>query len=62
MQTRRAALRQRVPDGVVVLFGNTEGAGSESYFVFHQESNFHYLSGWDEPGAVLVIAPDSSPR
>jgi Xaa-Pro aminopeptidase len=57
-QTRRAALRQKVPDGFVLLFGNTEGAGSESYFVFRQESNFHYLSGWDEPGAVLLIAPD----
>ena len=57
---RRAALRQKTPDGFVVLFGNTEGAGSESYFVFRQESNFHYLSGWDEPGAVLLIAPDTA--
>ncbi|MBI3934193.1 MAG: aminopeptidase P family protein, partial [Acidobacteria bacterium] len=57
---RRAALREKIGDGVAVLFGNTAGPGSEAFFVFRQESNFYYLSGWKEPGAVLLIAPDSS--
>jgi Xaa-Pro aminopeptidase len=56
-RTWRSALRDKITDGVVVLFGNTEGAGSESFHVFHQESDFYYLSGWSEPGAILLIAP-----
>jgi Xaa-Pro aminopeptidase len=59
-RARREALRQRIDDGIVVLLGNAEGAGSESYFVFRQESNFYYLSGWSDPGAVLLIAPKSA--
>jgi Xaa-Pro aminopeptidase len=45
---------------LLVLFGKTEGAGSEAYFVFHQESNFYYLTGFAEPGAILLLAPNSS--
>ncbi|HWP84311.1 MAG TPA: Xaa-Pro peptidase family protein [Terriglobia bacterium] len=60
-RARRAALRAKITDGPVVLFGQAGGPGSESYFVFRQESNFEYLSGWREPGAVLIVAPESSP-
>jgi Xaa-Pro aminopeptidase len=56
-QARRSALRAKLGNGVAVLFGNTEDEGSESYFAFHQESNFFYLSGWAKPGAVLLVAP-----
>lgn len=62
LSARRASLRDKVGDAVLVLFGNTEGPGSESYFVFRQESNFYYLSGWTKPGAVLLIAPETSSR
>ena len=57
---RRAALREKLRDGLVLLFGNTAGPGSESYFAFQQESNFYYLTGWTEPGAALLLAPESS--
>jgi len=59
-RARRAALRENIDDGVVVLMGNSEGAGSESYLVFRQESNFYYLSGWTVPGAALLVAPQAS--
>ncbi|MBI2819551.1 MAG: aminopeptidase P family protein [Acidobacteria bacterium] len=62
LKERRAALREKIGDGLVFLFGNTEGPGSESYFVFRQESNFYYLSGWTAPGAALLVAPDASAR
>ena len=42
-------------DGVMVLFGQREG--SDVVFHFQQEPNFYYLSGWMEPGAILLITP-----
>jgi Xaa-Pro aminopeptidase len=54
---RRAALRARIGDGMAVLFGNSEPAGSEAFHTFHQESNFLYLTGHDLPGAMLLIVP-----
>lgn len=43
--------------GLIVLFGSSEGVGSETYHRFRQENNFYYLSGYDEPSAKLLIAP-----
>src|SRR5689334_1190676 len=57
---RRAALRARIGGGIVVLFGNGEPAGSEAFHSFHQESNFLYLTGYDVPGAMLLMAPFAS--
>jgi Xaa-Pro aminopeptidase len=54
-RTRREALREQLGNGVVILMGAGE-AGLRS--AFFQEPNFYYLSGWTEPGAILVIAPD----
>ena len=54
---RRAVLEDKLNDGLILLFGNKEASGSEAYHVFRQESNFHYLTGYDEPGAVLLLAP-----
>ena len=56
-QSRRAAIQERLNDGIVVLFGNTENTGAEAYHRFRQESNFYYLTGYNEPGAVLLLAP-----
>jgi len=51
---RRAALRKTL-DGTLVLFGRSEGP--DELFGFVQEPNFFYLSGWNEPGAILMITP-----
>ncbi|MBI4465331.1 MAG: aminopeptidase P family protein, partial [Acidobacteria bacterium] len=56
-QSRRAALREKLENGFLLLYGNTEPSGSEAYHRFWQESNFYYLSGYAEPGAVLLVAP-----
>ena len=55
--SRRAALAQRLPDGLIVLLGNEEAPGSEAFHRFWQESNFYYLTGFHEPGAALLLAP-----
>ncbi len=40
-------------DGVMVLFGAEDP--DDLHTAFFQESNFLYLSGWREPGAVMLL-------
>ncbi|MBX9600432.1 MAG: Xaa-Pro peptidase family protein [Bryobacteraceae bacterium] len=49
---RRAKL-QKAFDGILVLSGH--GYAEETRDGFFQEPNFHYLTGWTEPGAVLIL-------
>ena len=49
---RRAELRKSL-DGVMLLFGAEEPEDLHS--AFFQETNFLYLSGWREPGAVMLL-------
>src|SRR5579872_3703219 len=56
-RSRRADLRKSLPDGVTVLFGRTEDREEDLRTGFFQESNFYYLTGWQEPGAILLLAP-----
>src|SRR3984885_9383770 len=52
---RRADLRKSL-DGVMVLFGAEEP--EDLHTSFFQETNFLYLSGWREPGAVMLLSHD----
>ena len=54
---RRRRLASDVGSGVIVLVGHDEESGRSGFTGFRQESNFYYLTGYDEPGAALVIAP-----
>jgi Xaa-Pro aminopeptidase len=56
-RARRAELSQNVHDGVLVLFGHTEKDEENIRTGFFQESNFYYLTGWQEPGAILLVTP-----
>ena len=57
-QARRARLlRDSGGDGVVVLAGNAEGAIGNDVTPFRQNENFYYLTGWNEPGALLMLVP-----
>jgi Xaa-Pro aminopeptidase len=51
-KSRRAELRKSL-DGVMILFGAEESEDLHS--AFFQESNFLYLSGWREPGAIMML-------
>lgn len=53
---RRARLRQAIPDGVLVLFGNKESDDLRE--PFFQQTDFYYLTGWEEPGAILIVTPE----
>ena len=51
-RARRAELRKSL-DGVLVLFGAEDP--TDLHDRFFQEPNFYYLTGWQEPGAALVM-------
>lgn len=50
---RREKLMKRLGDGVAVLYSR----GEEDRDGFLQDSDFHYLTGVADPGAVLVLSP-----
>jgi Xaa-Pro aminopeptidase len=56
-RARRAELSQQLHNGVLVLFGHTEKGEENIRTGFFQESNFYYLTGWKEPGAILLVTP-----
>jgi len=56
-KTRREAIRKAIGDNVLILFGGSEGEHGDIRTGFFQEPNFYYLTGWMEPGAVLILTP-----
>ncbi len=57
-RARRVALSQKTDGGVVLLFAPTEDEGPNDIYGFKQDNDFFYLTGWTEPGAALLIAPE----
>ena len=56
-QSRRDALREKLPpNSVAVVFSNpTRNRANDVDYVYHQDPNFFYLTGWREPQSVLLI-------
>jgi len=55
---RRARLMRDISgDGVVVLFGYEETDVASSVTSFRQNEQFYYLTGWNEPGAIMLLVP-----
>ena len=54
---RRRKLAEAIGRGVIALVGSTESEGRSGFTGFRQESSFFYLTGHEEPGAALLIAP-----
>lgn len=54
---RRQALRDKMPENsVAVFFANAvRNRSSDVEYLYHQDPNFYYLTGYKEPHAVLVI-------
>src|SRR5246127_4671207 len=50
---RREALAARLQGGVAVLFAAPEPV--LDFDPYRQNSDFYYLTGWNEPGAALLI-------
>src|SRR5579871_2054598 len=52
-RTRRVALAQKMPGGVAILFAATEPV--LDFMAYRQDEDFYYLTGWNEPGAAMVL-------
>lgn len=50
---RRVALGLKLDGGVAVLFAAKEPV--LDFMAYRQDSDFYYLTGWNEPGAVLLV-------
>ena len=63
-RARRVALAERLHGGVAVLFAAEEPV--LDFMPYRQDQDFYYLTGWNEPGAALLIVGDApnaqSPR
>ncbi|WP_298764909.1 aminopeptidase P N-terminal domain-containing protein [uncultured Polaribacter sp.] len=59
-ESRREALRAKMPtNSVAVIFANPlRNRANDVDFVFHQDPNFYYLTGYREPNGVLVLFSD----
>ncbi|MFZ2053695.1 MAG: Xaa-Pro peptidase family protein [Candidatus Aminicenantales bacterium] len=51
---RRAALMDKVGDGLIVLFGETSPLPGAH---FHQDNDFYYLTGVEDTGTALIMIP-----
>jgi Xaa-Pro aminopeptidase len=54
---RRARLVRDTSDGITVLFGYSDADVAASTTSFHQNENFYYLTGWNEPDAMMLLVP-----
>lgn len=58
---RREALRAKMPkNSVAVFFGNPiRNRANDVDYVYHQDPDFYYLTGYKEPDCVLIIFSDN---
>ena len=54
---RRAALGQKLNGGLAVLFAAEEPV--LDFMPYRQDADFYYLTGWNEPGAALMVVADA---
>lgn len=56
-KNRREVLRSKMPkNSIAVVFANPiRNRANDVDYVFHQDPNFYYLTGYREPNAVLVL-------
>jgi len=57
-RARRVALSSKTNGGLVVLFAAVEAEGPNDLYGFRQDDNFYYLTGLNQPGAAVLIAPE----
>lgn len=60
---RRRRLCEKIPGGALIIASHPEHIRNDDvHYAYRQDSNFFYLSGWEEPGSVLVIRPGQNPE
>ncbi|MFZ0961791.1 MAG: aminopeptidase P N-terminal domain-containing protein [Terriglobia bacterium] len=56
-QRRASLIRDTGGDGAIVLFGYVEGDVAASVTSFRQNEEFYYLTGWNQPDAIMLLEP-----
>ncbi|HEV2417419.1 MAG TPA: Xaa-Pro peptidase family protein [Terriglobia bacterium] len=56
-QQRREQLARQTADGIVVFYGYEETDVAAATTSFRQNENFYYLTGWNQPDAMMMIIP-----
>src|SRR5271157_4890339 len=56
-ERRARLLRDTGGDGVIVLYGYGEADMAASVTSFRQNEELYYLTGWNEPEAMMLLAP-----
>ena len=56
-KNRRVELRQKLPNNSVAVFFSSpvRNRANDVDYVYHPDPNFFYLTGWNEPHAVLMV-------
>lgn len=63
-KSRRDALRAKMPpNSVAVFFANpVRNRANDVEYIYHQDPDFYYLTGYKEPHAVLVVFSENQTR
>lgn len=63
-QSRRRELARRLPSGCIALIPAASETirNGDSHYRFRQDSDFYYLTGFDEPDALLLITSDTTSK
>ena len=56
-ERRERLLHATGGDGVIVLFAYRDADVAASVITFHQNENFYYLTGWNQPDAIMLLVP-----
>jgi len=59
-QRRLRLVRETGGDGVIVMFGYRPAEVASSVTSFRQNEAFYYLTGWNEPDAMLMLVPKAA--
>ncbi len=58
---RRQLMRMAGPDAILIIAAAPERVrNNDAHYPYRQDSDFHYLTGFGEPDAVLVLVPGRS--
>ena len=62
--SRRREFAKKLGEDAVALIpsGSAAKSGRYAVYAFRQDSNFYYLTGWEEPDAILVIIGGKNSR
>ena len=60
---RRSKLCEKIQDGLLLMYGGESVIrNGDIDYEFRQNSDFYYLTGLEEPGAIMILSPDADKK